>query len=293
MGNSDNPRTEGDNWTITTIAENWCQKDGEDRGQCEGCPAHWEHHPDDGFDVDDPPPDGAAPSYGNGQSKNLEKVRIVIMGLEPGIHKEEGDSNSICEDISERIYERDIQTKGVNAGSLGNASPLFESLNEETAYWTQAKKCNEITSNKYSNNAAMAQCVGFGPYEGYLEKELRVVNPDYVVTLGKDTHKICIHMINEITNSNRSWKDERCDDESWSELVANNNEYTGKFGIFNYFDNANIDFQFKLIPIPHPAYGIHQHTSGQFEENELEEEDTITKSYFKKVGQGLAELLNS
>lgn len=225
---------------------NWKPENG--KNQCKGCPAHWSNRSDfPGNPETRQSSHGHRPWYGDG---DLSGVEVVILGHEPGrgsIGDEGEDETNHTEKSFEEVRNPSIEEVPKNAGTLGLTKPLFDRVGSEfQSYWSQIKKCNELLDH---NDRAERQCAGIGDEnEGYLVKELSVVNPSYVIGLGEDVYKTMTRLY-----------DMEMLDEKFNKSIASSDSASG-------FRTLDVDeFDFKYIPTAHPSRGVRPETKGQID----------------------------
>lgn len=239
---------------------NWTPEGG--KNQCQGCPAHWSNREDFPSNAGTRQSSyGHRPWYGDG---DLTDVEVVILGHEPGsgsIGEESKADTNWTQHSFDEARNSDVSEVPHGAGSLELTIPLFETVGDAFAtYWTQAKKCNEITGEQSSlNEKAEHQCVGIGAgNEGYLSKELSAVDPAYLIGLGTDVHRL-LNRVYQIESLGGTFSREIASGDSKSGFRALNVE------------NEN----FTYIPTSHPARGVPGMTTDQLK---LEAPKKMSKS---------------
>lgn len=266
-------QSEGDsenNWDPETLWENWTQEGG--KNECAGCPAHWSNREDlDGSPDTRTGSNGIQPFFGYG---DLQDVEVVIMGEEPGTLKSD---RSRADRTGNSFYDaRDPNIKNVAVGSesLDKAYLLFDVVADNfNTYWTQAKKCNELEDTEL-NTIAENQCVGKNGSCGYLKREIESVDPRYVITLGKDTHK----HLSSVFDIEPPWND-------WAREIAYG---SGPAGI-RILEADDVPFSF--IPLGHPSHNIHGNTN-EVLNLEGNDELTATERYYQLAGEELVKIDN-
>jgi hypothetical protein len=274
----------------TNLWKNW----QEGTGRCKGCPAQWSEHQDLHDELDDSKGDcgsshGLKPWFADGKLKDVD---IVILGEEPGPPKFSDEKwkkeyNNECFDDIRDPDISNVPDGGV--GSIALAKPLFKRLDKQgddfNIYWSQAKKCNEISDYEMLNNQAQYQCAGVGQqFKGYLKKEIELLDPDYIITLGKDACNIFTFIFEQ---EESVWAD------NFSDFV------------FNRDNDMRCVNSFHHIPLPHPSRGVHSNIkdhwsediNGEIEPNYYDEDEknkiTQTEHYYHLVAGELIEQHNS
>lgn len=257
------------NWDLQTIWDNWAVEGG--RGPCAGCPAHWSNRADLNDSLSSTSSsEGTHPFYGYG---DIQDVDVVIMGEEPGKPKSDRSRTNYVGQSFHSVRNEDVTDVPIGAGSIEDSRLLFDVIAENfNTYWTQAKKCNEI-DNDEQNSIAEDHCIGKNGCSGYLRTEMETVDPQYVVTIGKDTHR---HL-------SSVFDIESLGNEAWSREIASGDSQAGIRTLDVY------DGSFIHVPLAHPSYGIPSYTKKQLN---LENEDrlTLTEQYYKYAGEDLVEI---
>ena len=253
--------------------DNWTPRNGDN--QCEDCPAHWSNRSDFPGDRDTRQSShGHRPWYGDG---DLDEVEIVILGHEPGRGSigDEGDNETNhTKNSFEDVRNPNISEVPDNAGSLSLTKPLFERIDSElSAYWTQAKKCNELAQN---NSSAERQCAGIGDnHEGYLADELSAVNPGYVVGLGADVYRIFSDVFDVDSLGGE-----------FNRPIATGNSESG-------LRVLDVDgYSFKYIPTAHPSRGVRSETKEEIDLSGLSGKND-SERYYKLFADDLVSQIQS
>lgn len=270
--------TESDTMTFCeTLWENWVVEGG--AGPCAGCPAHWSIRTDFPGDPDTRTSSyGHRPFYGDG---SLTDVDVVIYGHEPGKasipDNTDPDDDRTTESFAD-VRNSDVTTVPDRAGTIELAEPLFEILDEHFGvYWSQMKKCNEYHYEAAGiepdgrNRDAERQCVGLDGHTGYLEQELKAVDPRYVITLGKRPHQLFTSVF-EVEDP----------DASFSQGVALGDHPSGLRTL------SVTGERYTYVPTGHPSRGVHHQTTDQLD-IELGVDSTKTRGYYEQFARDLVE----
>jgi uracil-DNA glycosylase len=208
----------------------------------------------------------------------LTDVDVVILGHEPGTPKADRDREDATTKSFADVRGTEFEAVPDGAESLETASALFQTVTKHfSAYWTQAKKCNEISGSvpeaDRQNTEAFDRCVGTDGYQGYLRDELRAVIPLYVLTLGKKAHE-ALHSVFQI---------ESLGEKNFTHAIATGDNVAGLRTL------AVENEQFVQVPLGHPSFGIGAKTKAVLG---LEEKNGVspTKQYYQLAGEGLVKL---
>lgn len=219
---------------------------------CTDCPAHFTTRSDLAYN------DG---SYGRSLSFAWGSLNpdIVVVGEEPGpIGASDVTESRTATDYSKVKFRHrcdimELPTSASNSFAL--TERLFAHLDSHyDVHFTNAKKCNELPENKLTeggndaNSTAKVCCQGNNEKPGYLADELVTLDPDLVITLGKqafDPIKRLCHVDSFPSAQNFSTR-----------IVTGPEERPTRFRDYDVRINGYVKREstdFSLIPLMHPA----------------------------------------